>query len=62
MYSSSEDFLKHANEVVFPNVSEIMENTEISSISIYGSVSDGVKQAITYFGPTYYEITGKVDL
>ena len=62
MYSNSEDFLKQMNEVVFPHVSEIMEDIEITSVSIYGSVSDEVKQTIADFGPTYYEMISKVDL
>ena len=50
------------NEVVLPHVSEIMEYIEITSVSIYGSVSDELKQTIADFGPTYYEMIGKADL
>jgi hypothetical protein len=50
------------DEVVFPHVSEIMEYIEITSVSIYGSVSDEVKQTIADFGPTYYEMIGKANL
>ena len=33
-----------------------------TSISIYGSVSDELKQAMADFGPTYYEIISKANL
>ena len=61
IYSSSEDFLKHLHEVALPNISELMEIIEISSVSIYGQVSDELKQVVADFGPTYYERIGKAD-
>ena len=61
IYSSSEDFLKHLHEVVVPNIVEVVEVIEISSVSFYGQGSDEVKQAVADFNPTYYERIGKAD-
>jgi len=35
---------------------------DYASVSIYGSVSHELKQAMGDFGPTYYEMIGKADL
>ena len=62
MHSSSEDFLKHMNELKGVEEEQLMEYIEITSVSIYGSVLVEVKQTIGDFGPTYYEMIGKADL
>ena len=46
MYSSSEDFLKHMNELEDAEEEKLMEYIEITSISIYDLVSNEVKQTI----------------
>ena len=50
------------NELEDAEEEKLMEYFEITSVSIYGSVSDEVKHTMADFGPTYYEMIGKADL
>ena len=43
MYSSSEYFLKHRNELIGAEEGKLMEYIEMTSVSIYGSVLVEVK-------------------